>query len=840
MRRRDLSAGWRLSDARGPVPTPVAEAIADGGVSATVPGCVHVDLLDANLIPDPYFGENEAQVAWIGHVDWTYTCRFAWNADGEVRHDLVFDGVDTVAAIELNGVVLGEVANQHRRYRFDVAALLRDGENDLVVRFRAPLREIAARSLGLGARPRPYPLPYEALRKSAANFGWDWGIATFTTGMWRAVRLESWSTARLGGVRVVATPDGAAGTVAVDARVDAAQSEGAATHAANVVRVTVSGPSLAEPVVAEAPIAADGMAHVEVALASAERWWPVGHGAQPLYDVEVELISDGASIDAARRDVGFRDIRWDTEADADGAPFTLVVNDRPIFVKGVNWIPDDALPARVDRARYERRLRQAVDANVNLVRVWGGGIYESDDFYELCDRLGLLTWQDFLFACAAYPEEEPLRSEVEAEARENIERLSSHASLVLFTGNNENIWGYEDWGWKTRLDGKTWGAYYYYELFPRLIAELAPHVPYAPGSPFSPGAGWDGEKQFGPHPNDEHHGSVHLWEQWNRQDWLTYRDHSPRFVAEFGWQGPPTWSTLTRWLDDDPLTPESTGMIVHQKAMEGNVKLENGLLPHFRVPADMETWHWAMQLNQAIAVRAALEHFRALAPHTMGAVVWQLNDCWPVTSWSAIDGDERPKPLFYALRNAFAPRAVTVQPRDGRLVAVLSNDTSDDWSGEVRSTRRSVDGQVCAEASVRVSVPAWGSRSVELDVGVATSTDAGGEFAVVEMGAERAVWFFAEPRSSAWPKTDIAVDVVDAAGGVEVTLMARALAVDVALLVDKIAPHAIAAEGMFTLLPGESRTVHVSGLTVADAAALADPRVLRTANQLVAEEAVRR
>ena len=189
--------------------------------------------------------------------------------------------------------------------------------------------------------------------------------------------------------------------------------------------------------------------------------------------------------------MGFRSVRWDTTPDAAGTPFTLVVNDQPVFVKGANWIPDDALVVRVDRDRYERRLRQALDANLNLIRVWGGGIYESDDFYELCDELGLLTWQDFLFACAAYAEEEPLRSEVEAEARDNIVRLADHPSLVLLTGNNENLWGYEDWGWKLRLDGKTWGAYYYYELFPRLVDELAAHVPYAPGSPFSPGRFWE-------------------------------------------------------------------------------------------------------------------------------------------------------------------------------------------------------------------------------------------------------------------------------------------------------------------------------------------------------------
>ncbi|GAA5038598.1 glycoside hydrolase family 2 protein [Microbacterium fluvii] len=815
--RRTLHDGWTLRAASGPAPDAIAVAV----VPATVPGCVHTDLLEAGVIADPYRGANEAALAWIGLVDWTYRTTFAWSPDDAERHDLVFAGVDTVAAISLNGTVLGEVANQHRSYRYGVDDLLIDGENELVVAFSAPVPYANAQSLELGARPRPYPLPYEAIRKSACNFGWDWGIATFTSGLVGAVRLESWSTARLRDVRVVATPDGDGGSVEVTASVERAD---AAADLSLTVRVAGR----------EAAASVDGdTVTVRVELDEVERWWPVGHGAQPLYDVEVSLAAAGDVVDETSRRVGFRTVHWDTTPDETGAPFTLVVNDRPVFVKGVNWIPDDALPVRVDRARYENRLRQAVEGNLNLIRVWGGGLYESDDFYDVCDELGLLTWQDFLFACAAYPEEEPLRSEIEAEARENVVRLASHASLVLLTGNNENLWGYEDWNWKLRLDGATWGAHYYYELFPELVAELAPHVTYAPGSPFSPGMGWDGTVQTGPHPNDEAHGTMHLWEQWNRRDWPTYREHRPRFVAEFGWQGPPAWTTLTDWLDDDPLTPESPGMIVHQKAMEGNAKLTDGLLPHFRMPSAMEDWHWAMQLNQAIAVRTALEHFRSWAPHTMGAIVWQLNDCWPVTSWAAIDGDGRAKPLFHALRAAFAPRVVTVQPRDEGLAAVLGNDTAEAWTGTLRVRRLSFDGAEQDAAELPFSVEPWGSATVVIPAGVAAAGAEGAELLEAAAGPVRGFWFFAEPRDSALPAQALRVETAPADGGTLVTITADALARDVALLVDKVHPEAHAVDGLITLLAGESAEVLVTGAGLLDAAALADPRVLRSANQLV-------
>ena len=826
---RRIDAGWTLSAVSGPAPAEFQRA-----VPAAVPGCVHTDLLTAGLIPDPFLDDNESALAWIGLVDWTYATTFTWTPDASDRTDLAFEGLDTVTTIVLNDREIGSTANQHRSYRFDVGDALVEGENALAVRFRSPVRYANEQSVALGVRQRPYPLPYDAIRKSACSFGWDWGIATFTSGIVEPVALESWSVARLAEARVVATPAGEGGSITVDVQLERAA--GAASVPVSV-SVAVNGPGLGSGALPSTVVVVDGdRARVHLDLPAVQRWWPAGYGEQPLYVVDVRLHGDGPDVlDATHRVVGFRDVRWDTTPDEAGTPFTLVVNDQPVFVKGANWIPDDALPVRVTRDRLRRRFEQARGANLNLIRVWGGGLYESDDFYELADELGLLVWQDFLFACAAYAEEEPLRSEVEAEARENIVRLAHHASLVLLTGNNENLWGYEDWGWKLRLDGKTWGAHYYYELLPALVAELAPHVPYAPGSPFSPGTGWDGRVQTGPHPNDEEHGSMHLWEQWNRLDWSTYREHRPRFVAEFGWQGPPSWTTLVRSVSDSPLTPESPGMIVHQKAMEGNTKLTNGLIPHFRMPEAMEDWHWAMQLNQAIAVRTALEHFRSWAPHTQGAIVWQLNDCWPVTSWAAIDGDERPKPLYYGMKNAFAPRLVTIQPRDGGLAAVLVNDTAEPWAGELVARRLEFGGEERERFVAAYSLAPRETVTIALPAEIAVPDDAAGELVVAAASDARGFWFFAEPRDSALRAAEIEVRAEPAPEGTAVTITAAGLVRDLVLLVDKVDPDAVASDALITLLPGESTTLLVrhEGAALA-ASALSDPRVLRTANELVA------
>jgi beta-mannosidase len=801
-----LAEGWTLRATGGPIPAKFVDLV----VPATVPGCVHTDLLAAGLIPDPYLDNNEAALAWIGLIDWQYETTVDAPAPVEgARHELVFEGLDTVATVRLDDEVIAEVANQHRTHRLDVTELLTPGAHRLTVSFRSPVRYANAQSLELGVRPRPYPLPYEAIRKSACNFGWDWGIATFTSGLWRPAALESWSVARFDDVRVVATPEGDGGRIEVTATLARTSDE--------AVEVTVTA---AQRAVSVTVPAGAREARIRLDLDTVERWWPVGHGPAALTDVAVTLKADGVEIDRVDRRVGFRTVRWDMTPDADGTPFTLVVNDRPIWVKGANWIPDDALPVRVDRDRYEERLRQAVAGNLNLIRVWGGGIYESDDFYALCDELGLLAWQDFLFACAAYPEEEPLRSEIEAEARDNIARLAHHASLVLLTGNNENLWGYEEWGWKLRLDGRTWGSSYYHELLPGLVSELAPHVPYSPGSPFSPGD---------EPANAEDHGTMHIWDLWNQRDWPHYREYRPRFVAEFGWQGPPTWSTLVDSIHDDPLTPESPGMLVHQKAMEGNVKLTTGLVPHYRMPDAMEDWHWAMQLNQANAITCALEHFRASAPRTMGAVVWQFNDCWPVTSWAAVDGNGRPKPLFHALQNAFAARHISIQPDGDALVAVISNDTDDEWSGALALSRLDYGGTPVASESAPLTVAPRSLERVAVPAAVATATTPAAEFVIAQLDDVRGIWFFGEPRDSALPPADVSVEVT----GTAVTITAHSLVRDLTLLVDKIDPGARVDRGLLTLFPGESTTLHVTGAAIT-AEAIRDARVLRSANELVA------
>ncbi len=811
---RRIHDGWTVQVVNGPAPAQVTGR----AIAASVPGSIHTDLLAAGLIADPYLDDNEHLQAWIGACDWKYSTSFHWSDGGFDATELVFEGLDTVARVELNGTVIAETRNMHRTYRADVHSLLRAGDNELSVTFASPVRYADRESLEQGYRPHVNHHPYNSIRKMACNFGWDWGPDVATVGLWRPVSLQSWSGVRLDSVQPTVTMEGDRGIATV--RIEIAAAGSSAGSSAATARVSVGTESATvefEPgqTVAEARIVVD----------NAERWWPIGHGEHPLYDLDVVLESEAVPRDSWRSRIGFRTVRVDTTPDESGTPFTILINERPMFIKGANWIPDDAFVHRVDRARYEERILQAASANINLLRVWGGGIYESDDFYDVCDEQGMLTWQDFLFACAAYSEEEPMRSEVEAEVRDNVVRLLPHPSLVIWNGSNENIWGHQEWGWANRLGDRSWGLGYYLDLLPRLLAELDPTRPYTPSSPFSPT-----DEHY---PNDPAHGSVHLWDLWNGRDYPDYRTYSPRFVGEFGWQGPPTWSTMTRSISDSPLTPESPGMLVHQKAQDGNVKLIDGLIAHLPLPDDIEDWHWAMSLNQAIAVQTGIEHFRSLAPHCMGSIVWQLNDCWPVTSWAAVDGDGRPKPLLYSIAHAYADRLVTIQPRgDGHVVAI-SNDTDADWSGDLVLKRLSFAGDQLAVTSVPAAIRARATVTIEVPSGVAAAGDAASELLVATLGDSRGLWFFAEYRDSRLdsPRLEVAATLVG--DGYAVTVTASNLVRDLALLVDKLDIGARVDDQLVTLLPGESVTFAVKSAAVIGDAAWGASTVLRSANQLV-------
>ena len=844
MRIQGLGEGWvvRAGSSQAQVP----DSIAGRDIPAIVPGCVHTDLLGAGLIADPYLDRNEALVQWIGETDWLYRCRLGVDAAllAHERVELVCEGLDTLAHVELNGQLIGESMDMHVPCAFDAAAAIKPGDNELVVRFDSALNYVRRREREIGAWPHVMPPPFNHIRKMACNFGWDWGPTLITAGIWQPISLRAWNTARIAAVRpLVVEASEHRATLHLHVDIDRTAAGAAQKLRLQCVLAGHEGGQKREATVPPH----QKSACLEFVIDDPQLWWPVGHGDQPLYGLSVLLKGpDGQLLDERLTRTGLRQVRLDTSPDAIGSRFVVQVNGRDILVKGADWIPDDCFPTRISRHRLAGRIEQAVGANMNMLRVWGGGIFESEDFYDLCDERGVLVWQDFLFACAAYPEGE-LDRLVEAEARHHVARLSRHPSLVLWCGNNENLWGWFDWGWKGPLAGRSWGAKYYFELLPRVVAELDPSRPYWPGSPYS--------GSMDRHPLDPNHGNNHVWDVWGGKHYRHYRDHRPRFVSEFGFQAPPTLATISRAIPPDQWSPDSAAMLAHQKG-GGNPLIHKYLAEQFAGPADFADWVYLAQLNQARAIRTGVEWWRSLGGRCMGTLYWQINDCWPVTSWAAVDGDGRPKLLWYATRRFYAPRLLTIQPDGDGLRLCACNDSPGPWSGRGSVVRMDFAGKVLASQDVTLDVPAWSSQDVAIDAAIARAGEPARQMVVARVDdAPAATWFFAPDKDLEYPAPQLtgslrevspsaapaATPMADAPGSAMqghcsqrkylLTLTAGALVRDIAIFADLLDPEAAVSDQLLTLLPGQSVQVQIISRSGLEAEALMSPPVLQCANR---------
>jgi beta-mannosidase len=827
----DLHQGWTLAPATLADGAPTRGF--DSAIPAVVPGCVHTDLLAAGVIPEPYHGTNWQETAWIGESDWTYRCHFTVPPDflAHDRLELVCEGLDTVATLTLNGTEIGRAEDMHLPYRFAIGDHVRLGENELAIVFHSPIRYADAQQARLGELPHmtlSIAGHYNFIRKMACNFGWDWGPALTTSGIWRPIRLQGWSTARLEGVRPLVTC-----ADETQARVEVHLALARTTDEPVQVEITLTDPD-GETVAMASMTVAGETACLPLEIAQPKRWWPRGYGEQPLYCLQVRLTAGEVEMDRWARHIGLRTCALRTEEDPAGREFVLLVNDRPIFCQGVNWIPDDCFPHRVNAARYRRRLDQAADAGVNLARVWGGGLFEDDAFYDACDELGLLVWQDFLFACAAYPEEEPFRSLVEREARANLTRLAPHPSLVLLNGGNECIW--IEYRWQQQHGTtRTWGLGYYLDLLPRLVEELLPTCPYWPNSPYS------GSMDL--HPYEDAFGNQHQWVRWHGGllGHESYREFRPRFVAEFGQQAPPTYATLAAVLSPEELALDSVAFQARDRAPNGiDQWLQTPLRTWTELPEEFDAWWYLAQVNQARSVTTAIEYYRALQPHCMGAVLWQLNDCWPVISWAMIDGGERQKPLWYAVRRAFAPRMLTLQPMEGGTWMLYAcNDTDEPWAGEAILRRMTFDGSVLASTRMPLVVPPRSAQRVgPVCQSLCVPEDNRRELVVAQAGAARTYGFFAPDKELVYPVPQFQAALTRLeAGRLELVLTVGTLLRDLCLFPNRLAAEATVSDQLLTVLPGETVRVQVTLPGEIALAALTRPPVLWCMNQVGARRA---
>lgn len=581
---------------------------------------------------------------------------------------------------------------------------------------------------------------------------------------------------------------------------------------------------------------------VSLNVVSPKLWWPIGHGEQFQYELVVGLrdergyqLGDGYCVD-----YGLRTVELDTSPDDIGAKFVLKVNGKPIFCKGFNWIPDDCFLDRAcDPSRVRQRIQQAVDAGGNMLRVWGGGTYETDDFYSICDEMGVLVWQDFLFACAMYPEEEPFWSEVEAEARYNVARLAHHPSLTIWNGCNENIWAYRDWGWKddpSLKDKKlTWGKGYYFDLLPRVCRELTPTIPYWAGSPWS----GDEDVENGVPPNAATHGNKHVWEAWFKEDYAVYRTFEPRFCSEFGFQGPANYASIARVVPKQARDFGSAEMRHRQKSGDpvrddGDRRNLRHLIRHFNLPGaeellaalespdakapipecgcgplhaaktqpsrvNFDDLHYLLSVNQCRALTLGVEWFRSRQPTCMGTLYWQLNDCWPGgTTWSCIDGEGKPKLLWYATRRFFGGVIGTFQPeQDGSLSFSIINDTDEPFSQRVHVFRIDLyENTLARQEPKRLTVAPRSVGRFIVDPEIARAGDPSREMLTASFHLGTANWFFVPDKEVVYPRPDFDADWKDGT----LTIRPKALMRDVCVFVDRLDPAATVSDQLVTSL----------------------------------------
>ncbi len=674
----------------------------EGWLLAEAPLTAHTNLMDNKLIPDPFRGCNEREVQWVNENEWWYRKEVELT-DELVNKDAVelyFGGLDTFATIWVNDVKVGEANNMFTPWRFNIKDAVKPGKNLIAIRFK-PVCKVASeleqqhkhKYACLSAEnfsARPY------VRKAQYSFGWDWGPTLPTAGIWREAKILAYNKARLG--YLAATP------------LEVSQQKAKVKVTAEIhssgefdlcVKFLLSGfGQRYEKEVEVKAVRGRGFAEATFEVVEPRLWWPRGYGESSLYDVAVRVYFGAELLDDSTIKAGIRSIQLVQEPDEEGVSFIFRINDQNVFCKGANWIPADSFLPKVNYELYSKLLGSAADANFNMLRVWGGGVYEADEFYDLCDALGIMVWQDFMYVCAGYPEEEWFLREAEREAMEAILRLRRHPSIVVWCGNNENQWLHNVL-WKTRDKvERLYGSEIYESLLSRICQSLDPTRPYRPSSPYG-----------GADASGRHEGDRHNWEVWSQGiDYPAYLEDNGRFISEFGWQAPPTMELLTAYLEKEDLTPTSYAFKAHEKQTGGLELLRALLAVHYPVPDDLRLFVLYSQLNQGEALKTAVSHWRSRMFKTSGCLIWQLNDCWPVISWSLIDYGLNPKAAYFFVKRVCQPVIAPLIVKDGKAEVYIINETDAPLDATLKLEVMTFNGEVLCDQIIKAAVPAYTSK----------------------------------------------------------------------------------------------------------------------------------
>ena len=654
-------------------------------LDGTVPGCVQLDLINLGKLPDPFYGVNEVLFYSLEEKDFEYVKEFyVENLDYQVKR-LVFEGIDTIADIYLNDFYLGRTENMFLRYEFDVSTILQEGKNTLKVILYSPIKE-AERLKKIYQSKYEYP-QRSWIRKSQYSYGWDWGPRILQIGIWKSVYLDLNNGLEITDefVKTEHLSEDLA-VVKVFAKINSFEKP-------TVVEIEISDGEYVKKVIPDVYKSKEGYFIEErIEIENPKLWFPNGYGDPNLYTFKILAKTSNEEVEKVVT-TGLRTVRIIKEKDRYGESFIFEINSIKVFAKGANWIPADSILPRLKEDDYKALIKMAKDANMNMLRVWGGGIYEYDWFYNECDKNGIMVWQDFMFACSIYPDEFDFFVEnFKKEAEYQIKRLRNHPCIVLWCGNNENNWGFRDW-WHIG-DPEFLGNRIYKKVLPQILSELDPTRPYHISSPYG-----------GEHPNSSTAGDKHTWDIWaGWKDYIYYKHDNARFVSEFGFQAAAHLDTMKKYIPLKDQTIFSKTLRMHEKQEEGLERLIRYMAGSVGLPKDFESFVYLSQFVQKEAIKLAVEHYRKNKFRTAGALYWQLNDCWPVISWSSIDYLKRKKALYYESKRIFDKFLPTIEYEDGRLKVKVVSDELTSKTGDLLLTIWDFDGRKHFEKSMKVEI----------------------------------------------------------------------------------------------------------------------------------------
>jgi len=663
---------------------------------AKVPGCVHTDLMRNNLIPDPFMGDNEKKVQWVSDIGWEYEKTFTIS-DTLFRSqhiELVCEGLDTYANVYLNDSLVIVADNMFREWGANIEPFLRAGINTLRIQFPSPTIENKAR---YGRLKHKLPGDEKVVcRKAEYQFGWDWGPTLITSGIWKPIYIRCWNHLNLMDVQYIqkGLTDSIADLTAVFTFISSVSDSAS-------IQLTLKDKILTTKTI----YAQRGMnaARVDFQIKKPKRWWPNGLGDPYLYPIHHQFYFIGKLAYEGTQKIGLRTVNLCEDMDSIGDSFRFVVNGVSVFMKGANYIPQDNFLTRVTDSSYRALITSVKEANMNMLRVWGGGIYEKDLFYDLCDENGILVWQDFMFACALYPENRDFIRNVQAEAVQNVIRLRNHPCIALWCGNNEIDEGWNNWGWQkqygyTRQDSaEVWNNYR--GIFGRTLVSVISHFdslrPYIPSSPL---VGWG-------RPGATKHGDMHYWGVWwGKEPFSTFEKKTGRFMSEYGFQGFPSMTSIKKFTLPADRELGSVVMKAHQKHPVGYETIDEYLLRDYNRPKDFQSYVYISQLLQAEGIKIAIEAHRRAKPYCMGTLYWQLNDCWPVVSWSSRDYYGRKKALHYFVQNEYSSILVSPVITNGKLQVFVVSDSVEDCNLDLNIRLRDFDGRIYFDTTQNIEI----------------------------------------------------------------------------------------------------------------------------------------